>query len=1496
MAIDEIFRGRRILFVGCTGFVGKVALSMLLKRYPRIGRVHALVRPPVSGRAEDRFYGKIVTSPTFDPLHEEHRDGIEEFLRARVDVLSGDATRPLLGLDEATLARLSGKVDVVLNCAGMVRFNPPLEQALNVNTLGVRSAVDAARRLGAALVHVSTCFVAGNRSGEVYEDEPLVGTFPLRAEMPDARFAADREIADCQKIIALVRARAEDAAQQARFRCDAARRLDEEGGNAQDERAVHVAVARERKQWLAAELVRAGSERARHWGWPNTYCYTKALGEQIAAASGLRFTLVRPAIVESALRYPFPGWNEGFTTSAPLAFLSLKGHRLYPSKPGLVLDLIPVDMVAAGLIAATAATLARRNKPVYQLGSGDSNPLHMSRCVELLGICKRRDFRGRRFGNKLVNRLQSRLETVPVSRARWERSSALRGRALDEIDRLLERLSPRWGGPRRGGLVDRAREEVRDLRGRGRQVDDVFDLFMPFVHENATVFRCDHIRELHARMAPADRARIPWDPEALVWRDYWIDVHMEGLKRWIFPSLERELEWKPGHVHAARDLVELLDTAVRRHGGRVALRMMRDGRTEKYTYVELGALAARGAAALLAAGVMPGDRVLLASENRPEWPMAYFAVQRAGAACVPIDPQISPEEAANLARSSGARAAVLSDRAAERFGKLPAPVLRFADLFDGPDAGEVPPRPAGPARPDDLASLIFTSGTTGKPKGVMLSHKNFTALVSRLAGVFDMGPGDGMLSLLPLHHTFEFSCGLLTPLSRGAEITYLDEITPESLSAALESGHVSLLIGVPAVWQALHRRVLTQLRERGGAVEGMARQLMQSSHALRDRTGFNVGRFLFWPIHRRFGGRLRYLISGGSALPPAILEDFLGMGFTLYEGYGLTEAAPVLTVNRPGSKPLGVGEPLPGVDVEIRDPDEAGVGEVVARGPNVMAGYYRDAGATREVLRDGWLHTGDLGRMEGKRLVIVGRKKDVIIDSNGRNVYPDELEDAYAGSPHVKELSIVGLPDEDGGEKVACLVVPAAPDGLSADDVRRRVEAHFREVGARLPYYRRVKVLHLFDGELARTATRKVKRRFVVEQLQRLERAQRRAGGAAAPEGDAVVEPKGGGAAVLEVLAQVTGKPRASIGVRSRLVEDLGFDSLLYAELGAALEGAGLDPGGTDDLTGIRTVAELLALASPEAAPPRPTTPTTGEGDAAAADVRIPAPVVRAGRKVLRIAQRWFYERLFDVRVTGRSYIPRGGGFLVAANHASHLDMGLVKHALGEYGEHIAALAARDYFFDHPVRRAYFANFTNLLPMEREGSLKESLRLAGSALRQGRVLLLFPEGTRSTTGELGEFKASLGYLALAHHRAVLPMWLEGTHRSLPKGAALPRSRDLEVRIGPVLSYEDLRARTEGLPRSEAYRVAARIVQAAVEALRDGRRPALEVPRAAAGGRDGKRPGAATPANGKPRSNGKPLSGNGRPAKADRASSERRLKLRSGAGAAALRRRTARAPR
>jgi long-chain acyl-CoA synthetase len=1432
----EIYKDRRIFLIGGTGFLGKVTLSMLLHRFPNIGRVYVTVRARSQEESETRFWNNVISAPPFDPLRDRYGDALEGFIREKVAIVGGDIAEPNLGFTEEEAGAIADDLDVVINSAGNVTFNPTLESGLRTNVVGTQNVIAFTKRMRRpCLIHISTCFVAGNRSGAVWENDDVIGYFPRKDEVKGVEFSVEQEIQDCAKMSQRAREEAKDAMRVAQFREQARKRLNEEMRDADDPDALGLAVARERKVWTRNRLTELGIERAKFWGWPNIYTYAKALGEQLVAAeTGMVRSIVRPSIVESAKTFPFPGWNEGFTTTAPIIFMALKGQRQIPANEKLILDITPVDQVSAVMLAVAAQACVEEPKLVHQAATGDANPNNMERIISLVGLFRRQQELEKKDGLRLFHEISARFEPFRVTPERFDSTSLpMMNKAAKRASSLLDRARPRWGGGRYEGVINRMKQTVDRVEEETREAKEAFEMFLPFTVENAYVFRSDNVRALFARIREDEQQLLTWNPEAFDWYDYWMNIHMPGLKKWVLPTLEEDMRAQPKRIYTYRDLVELFETTTKRHATRVAMRIERDGRKEQYTYADLRELATRAASFFASHKIGSGARVMLFSHNAPEWGMTYFGVLKAGATCIPVDPESSTKEVVNFARAGEASGIVISTKLKEENPDLPeklkaagldaVKLWSFEDVFELADEKTEDERIALlPQRvtAQSVASLIFTSGTTGRPKGVMLSHRNLTSMVSMLSSVFDMDTSDGVLSVLPLHHTFEFSTGFLTPLSRGAQITYLPELTSEHLAKAIKNGHVTGMVGVPALWELLHRRIKNRMHERGKLVGGTADLLMRFNAWLRDETPLNFGQLLFYPIHEGMGGRIRYFISGGSALNEKVQRDFQGLGFTILEGYGLTEASPVLTVTRPENRMLAgtVGRSLPGIEVRISDPDPSGVGEVIARGPNVMLGYFGNEEATREALVDRWLYTGDLGRIDDEgNLYLVGRSKEIIVDTNGKNVYPDEVEEVYQDSPYIKELSVIGLPDGIG-EKVACIVVPD-PEydiALSRADLRKKIEEHFREVSARLPYYKRVKVMHFTDEELPRTATRKVKRREVLKLMQQIE------DGARAEQTDA------GGEAVardamwlLEIVATVSNRATAEVSINSRL-GDLGFDSLMFVELATAIENAGGALTAPERLNEVQDVRELLTVVDRQAAtgPKRDAARLRLESEKDDDEIHVPEFLKAIGNKTVDLAQHALYDRLLRTKYEGQTNIPYHTNFIVAANHSSHLDMGLVKMALGDAGEDLVALAAADYFFDTKYKRAYMENFTNLVPMERTGSLRQSLRHARSYLDRGYNALIFPEGTRSMSGQMADFKPVIGYLALASRVGILPVYLRGTYEAFPKGSTLLKSRDVGARVGRLLTIEELEDLTRGLARAEAYRLIAARVRHEIVNLRD----------------------------------------------------------------------------
>ena len=533
LSVRETLANRHLLLIGVTGFIGKVWLVDLLENVSDLGKITLLIRRNRTTSAQRRFEKIVEESPTFDTLQERYGRHLGAFLKDKVEVVEGDVSQPGLGLTEDTEIRLAKSLDLIVNSAGLTDFNPDLREALASNVDSARHLLDFLRRCHhAGLMHLSTCYVVGMRDGRVGEE-----LHDHYNPADDCDFDAEREIESMREMIRRIEERSESPELTRALRRQALGR----GG---DESSVPAAeldgvLKRNRVRWSRNRLVRAGLRRARHLGWPNIYTFTKSLGESILArhGAGLPIAVVRPSIVESSLRSPFTGWNEGINTSGPLSYLLGTNFRQLPTNERKCLDVIPVDMVCRGMTLIAAAVVARRNARMYQLATSAINPVNMGRSIELTGLAHRKHYRRQQ---SIEHWLKLKFETIPVSKQRYERLSIPMQKAvISGINRVATTL--------RMKKPPLARQE-RDL---GR-AEKLIELYEPFILHNEHVFECENARLLSAALPPEERKLFEFDPESIDWWDYWINIHIPALRRWCYPLMEgrplesrtpRELDW-----------------------------------------------------------------------------------------------------------------------------------------------------------------------------------------------------------------------------------------------------------------------------------------------------------------------------------------------------------------------------------------------------------------------------------------------------------------------------------------------------------------------------------------------------------------------------------------------------------------------------------------------------------------------------------------------------------------------------------------------------------------------------------------------------------------------------------------------------------------------------------------------------------------------------------------------------------------------------------------
>lgn len=852
---------------------------------------------------------------------------------------------------------------------------------------------------------------------------------------------------------------------------------------------------------------------------------------------------------------------------------------------------------------------------------------------------------------------------------------------------------------------------------------------------------------------------------------------------------------------------------------RLALQIKEAAGYRRLSYADVTRQARLLAAVLVRAGLTPGERVALMSENRPEWAVAYFAVVAAGGTVVPLDVQLGDAEAANVLRHAGCRTAVASGKQAPRLLAAPpngALLTRVVDLDADADGERTlafravlkHPDPAPPPLPrverDTLASILYTSGTTGTPKGVMLSHGNFLANVESVMKFRLVDPEDNLLSVLPLHHAFPFTVQLIL-LFTGARITFPPSLKGPDLLACMHETGVTVLVAVPQLFYLLHKGIFDQIGKRPLLVRGLLRLLLRLSGALRP-SGINLGRLVFGQIHRRFGGKIRIMASGGARLDPVIARDFLALGFRLTEGYGLTETAPVVAFNplnrvRPGS----VGVPLPGVEVKIVDPDAEGVGEIAIRGPSVMRGYYRLPEATAEAMRDGWFLSGDLGYLTTDGyIVITGRAKEVIVLSSGKNIYPEEIEEQYLKSAYIKEICLVPQTSDRAGAAVEGLLALVLPDldvfrakGLT--NIAETIRWDMENVGRDLPAYKRPTGLRIVKEGFPRTRLGKIQRHLVLQRL-RGEMAQmgRPAEAETQAEADLAAQEDEVGRTVLTYLRETTGKP--AVRLDDSLELDLGLDSLARVEMLVALEtllGVKIPETAAELFTVREIVENLRALRAGEGgargAPRRrgwneilAETPAEVAAMIEASSGRSATLITGFSRGVCIAVLRGIYR----LKVEGLERVPGTGPFILVANHASYLDAFILATALPYPVAQQVFYLGFEWFFRNKVL-AWWARGVRVIPVDMDNYLVRALQASARILRDAGVLCLFPEGERSADGRVRPFRKGTGILVRELRFPVLPARITGAFEAWPRGRTWPRCHPIRVRFGPMVPAAEL---------------------------------------------------------------------------------------------------------
>jgi long-chain acyl-CoA synthetase len=860
-------------------------------------------------------------------------------------------------------------------------------------------------------------------------------------------------------------------------------------------------------------------------------------------------------------------------------------------------------------------------------------------------------------------------------------------------------------------------------------------------------------------------------------------------------------------------------SAANRFGGRVAVEMLGDHGPVDVHYHELADMASRVAGWLVSRGIHPGDRVAILAGNSPHWCAAYLGIMRAGAVGVPFDTNYTANQVATLLADSGARmifASAQFDATAREAAGATAPDTTapgrrpVVARIDDPAITAHPPETREcPATASDPAVILYTSGTTSDPKGVVLTHGNLLAEREAAFSTVSVGEGDSVLSVLPLFHSLPQMANLLLPFSVGARVVFLETVNTTTLTHALKERGITLFVVVPQFFYLVHRRIEDELNALPGLARRAVRALASLNLVLRRTAGLNIGRVVFRRIHDSVGPQLRVLITGGARFDPATNQALHSLGFTIQQAYGLTESSAAAAITKAGEMDFtSVGRPLPGVEFRIAprgaDADTEGPadGEVLIRGPIVMQGYYNRPEQNAVTIRDGWLHTGDLGFIDSDgRLHITGRSKEVIVLANGKNIYPEEIEAHYQRCPFIAELCVAGI-----DERLHALIRPDT-DAMRAKglvNIRDLLRFEIESLSMGLPPHKRILGYDITLEPLPRTTTRKMKRNAV----ERLLREKAPADGAS-ETGAGEEAFAAGDTLAARVMQEIRGAVRSDVPLRpgAHLELDIGLDSMNRVELLVHLAGAFGIEIEDEAARAIVTVRDLVEAVRSRVA----TSPGKEDARDAAAPwtqllqtQAVPGPFVAELEKPKRLLAAFLFAVVKIVyaiawlaaglRMRGKEHLPATGPYLICPNHQSFADIFLLAASLPyRTFRQLFFVGAAEYYAT-PFT-AWLARTLNIVPIDADANLVNAMQMGAEGLRRGKVLVLFPEGERSIDGVPRAFRK--GAAILSHHlqAPMVPTAIDGAYAIWPRNQAF--------RWTSLLPWSGTRARVEFGPPMQA---------------------------------------------------------------------------------------------
>jgi len=832
---------------------------------------------------------------------------------------------------------------------------------------------------------------------------------------------------------------------------------------------------------------------------------------------------------------------------------------------------------------------------------------------------------------------------------------------------------------------------------------------------------------------------------------------------------------------------------------------------KKLTYREILVNTKGIASHLIKTGLKKGDRIAIYAENRPEWCEAYLAIALAGGIAVPIDVQLGHHEIRNLMRDSGSKALFYSQQTEANTKKAleMADGLSPQDVFmiriDSPGFQNIcrteNVRYYPQVFPEDIASLVYTSGTTGIPKGVQLTHRNFCSDADAVMTAKIVTPSDHLIAVLPLHHTYPFICFLIS-LFLGITTTFTPSLKGTELVQTIKEKGVTILVGVPQLLELIRNGIFNRIRQLPGFVSKTLLGIIKFCGYLRQKTGINLGKVVFQSVHKSLGKQVRFFASGGAKLNSDVMKDLEALGFTVVEGYGLSETSPVVTFNPLAKrKPGSVGKALPSVDMKIVDPEKDRMlgpleeGEIALKGPMVMTGYFKNELETQKVLKEGWLFTGDRGYVDKDGyLFITGRLKEIIVLSSGKNIYPEEVEKRYSIIPLIKDICVMGMEAQGSTDSLQAVIFPDFEYAKKAQigNILESLKWEINNVSRHLPPYLRLKKYTICQDPLPRTPLGKLRRFMICDLMTAKDREPR----VKTEDHDLIKDET-----ARKVVACLRPLLKEQLQVQSKdnLELDLGLDSLARIELVVSLEMAFSVKLSETFVSEIQTVEELVMKIREHQA----MQDAHFEMSSTWMDMLHKEPTLHDIKKVglhqnflelvlfstLLCFVKLILKLCFRLKVEGLENLPEMRPHIITPNHASYIDGFVVAAALPVTRfKHVYSIGLKKYFRG-PLE--YFAKLAHVIPIDRELYLYKAIQMSFYVLKKNKSLLIFPEGGRSYDGEIMEFKKGIGILSLELGVPVVPTYIKGSFEALPRGALIPKFTEMKITFGKPFYPSDL---------------------------------------------------------------------------------------------------------